>query len=137
MTSSVDVSFFHATRPGHVWSVWKGVVRHVGIETLAGTIISASPNIGGVAETSKHEFAGDQCPKHKGFPGNLSAWQVEARARSLIGQAYSVWKNNCEHFVNEAHGLNRVSPQLQAWATAGVVLLISFAVFSVAKKRVA
>lgn len=137
MTSNVDVSFFYTAQPGHVWSVWKGIVRHVGIETLAGTIISASPKFGGVAEISKHEFADNQSPKHKGFPGSLSAWQVDARARGLVGQAYSVWKNNCEHFVNEAHGLNRTSPQLQAWAATGVILLISFAVFSVAKKRVA
>jgi len=137
MDFKVTNLLYRFSNPGHVWSVRKGLFDHVGIETSVGTIISASPNTGGVAEISKTEFAGSQSPKHNGYPGNLPAWQVEARARTLIGKPYSVRTNNCEHLVTEVHGLKRTSPQLQFWVSVAVISLIGFAAFNIAKNKTA
>lgn len=129
MELNIDEMFFNVSRPGHIWAVRKGPFTHLGLETSNGTMISASPFTRGVAEISKEEFADGQTPLYFGYPGHLPYWEVELRAFKLIGKPYTFWKNNCEHLVTEAHGLQKHSPQFRYWAMAGIVCLVGFVAF--------
>jgi len=91
--------------------VW-GVIRHWGIVTSAGTVISNSGRHGGVIEQSFEDFSCGQVPERVGYLGSLSPWDVEQRARSMLGVRYSAVTRNCEHFAYWAHGEEPKSPQV-------------------------
>jgi len=87
-------------------------------------VISHSAHYGGVAEESWDQFAGDLPWMNEGYPSSLSPWQVLHRARSS-GKPYNVFAWNCEHFVNDCHGLRPTSPQMAATllcAAVGIVV---------------
>lgn len=97
-------------------------VEHVGL--LAGFLPDGEPRIlhasryyGLAVETSLAGFchAAVGLPRALGYPSTLPADLVLLRARRLLGQKYDWRRNNCEHFVCEAHDLPRRSPQWDAW----------------------
>lgn len=76
----------------------------------------------GVRLQSWTEFSGGHPVRIVGYPGELSSWQVLARAESAMHRPYSWLSWNCEHFVNHAHGLKVESAQVVGWATFAGVL---------------
>lgn len=91
--------------------VWR-IVRHWGVVTSSGTVISNSGRHGGVVEQTLDEFSCGQIPKRVGYLGSLGPWEVERRARSMLGMRYSALVQNCEHFAYWAHGEEPKSPQI-------------------------
>lgn len=88
-------------------------VTHVGIATGRGWVISNSRARGGVYEESLRDFSDGRPIRVLGHLGNLPASRVVERARSKIGERWSLFSNNCEHFVRWAHGVKVASPQLE------------------------
>lgn len=91
--------------------VW-GIVRHWGIVTSSGSVISNSGRHGGVIEQTLDEFSCGQALNKVGYLGSLAPWEVERRARSMLGIRYSALLHNCEHFAYWAHGEEPKSPQV-------------------------
>ena len=114
--------------PGQVLKRRKGMMLwHLGIYTDRGTVIDATPE-NGTSERSLDDFAEGKKVLDGGYPGNLPNWLVVENAKRMIGEAYSVGRNNCEHLVSHAHGLKKSSPQLQAFMAIGIFALLVFAV---------
>jgi len=118
--------------PGDVLSVWKGFYRHKGIYVGDGRVIAASRDHGCVVDQTLDEFTEGQNLKNEGFPGQRSRDKVVEAARVQIGRPYALFTDNCEHLVNEAHGLRKSSPQLQTAAVAGLALI---ALIALLRKR--
>ena len=92
------------------------------------TVISCSRRRRGVAEESVSEFANAAAVTAIGYPGKLSPFEVVWRAKSMLGMRWHLFKFNCEHFVNRAHGLESESPQLQAAvALSALIVVVGFA----------
>lgn len=90
--------------PGDIVSVrFGGVLRHYGIVTLSGRILSNSREGGGVIEQSLDEFAtGRPIKRHRNKSG-LHYLEIEARARQARRMSYSVTGTNCIDYVRRAH----------------------------------
>ena len=119
-------------RPGDVVAVNFGLYEHVGIlsdgrdwRTNQPLVFSATRRHGCVAEEPLAAFAQGRGVASRGFPGRLPRATVLARARALVGRRWHLFFDNCEHFVRQAHGLRRESPQLQA---AGALMVVSLAI---------
>lgn len=115
--------------PGTVVSVpWVLGVRHVGLVTerlVEGrpTVISNSKR-DGVVEETWHAFCDGHLPQVESLRGPRDGRDAIAWARTRIGRSYDLFDSNCEHFVRDALGLPRESPQLRAgMAMAGLVLI--------------
>lgn len=95
-------------------------VFHVGIVTDRSDqrglphVISASKRTGLVREETWSEFTQGAAVVRQNIGGRLPSHEVLRRARSQIGEEWSLLWANCEHFVRWAHGLPRESPQLKA-----------------------
>lgn len=113
-------------RPGSILAVdvkvdGFGVVTHVGIQGDGvgddglPTVIHASKLFGQIFETTMTNFASRAVGPIRchGYPSNLAPPQILARARSRIGERWSL-SQNCEHFTSSCHGFEPNSPQLQA-----------------------
>jgi len=118
--------------PGDVLSVWKEFYRHKGIYVGDGRVIAASREHGCVIDQTLEGFTEGQRLKNEGFPGQRSRESVVEAASSQIGRPYALFTDNCEHMVNEVHGLQKSSPQLQTAALAGLALV---AVIALLRKR--
>ena len=80
-----------------------GVFRHYGVVTARGTVISNSRASGGVVEQSLAAFKnGKQISRH-GASNSEHAFQVEARARRLLGRSYDLTGSNCIDFTRHTH----------------------------------
>lgn len=97
--------------PGDIVSVRVGAVRHEGIMTEHGRVISNSRRSGGVFEESMRIFAEGRTIKNHGQLRPLDPNHVLARARSQIGRGYHPYTFNCEHFVRFCYGKSPYSPQ--------------------------
>jgi len=97
--------------PGDIVSVRVGTVRHEGIMTEHGRVISNSRRLGGVFEESLRTFAMGRKIKNHGPLRAADPSQVLARARSQIGRGYHPYTYNCEHFVRFCYGKSPYSPQ--------------------------
>ncbi len=97
--------------PGDIVSVRVGAVRHEGIMTEHGRVISNSRKNGGVFEESVRSFAEGRQIKNHGQLRPADPARVLARARSQIGRAYHPYTHNCEHFVRFCYGTSPYSPQ--------------------------
>jgi hypothetical protein len=98
--------------------VLPGVI-HLGIATERldhegyQTVISGSARAGNVAEEPMSVFsAGRDVFEVKELRGNLPSFLVVDQARTLLGQPYKLFSNNCEHVVRKAQGLVTHSSQL-------------------------
>jgi len=100
-------------RVGEIIGVRKfGFVEHVGLVTESGTVVANSMRNSGVIEQSLAEFSDGEEVTRLGYPSDLPASIVVARARRRLGARWSLLNSNCEHFVRWAHGLKPTSPQL-------------------------
>jgi hypothetical protein len=78
----------------------------------------------GVVEQSWDEFQEGQDVKLEGYPGSFPYYEVLRRARSFIGRPYNLIQFNCDHFVNDAHGLPVASDQMKR--TLAIATLAGF-----------
>ena len=113
-------------REGDVVSVRvNGLVKHVGIMTEDGRVISNSRRRGGVYEESFRSFANGGKVTNHGPRRDMCSKRVLARARARQGMGYNPYNYNCEHFVHESYGEQRHSPQKKiALGLAAVAALI-------------
>jgi hypothetical protein len=100
-----------------VWIRAYLIYRHRGIvsdQWWAGKpkVISNSLHYG-VVEQPWDDFAQGQDVQVEGYPGRLPSGEVLNRARSRLGADYNLTAFNCDHLVNEAHGLLVESEQLK------------------------
>ncbi len=99
-----------------------GLIRHEGIMTHSGTIISNSRRRGGVYEESPHIFANRGKLINHGPLLDTDPDLVIARAYARIGHKYDPVHYNCEHFVRDCYGLPRSSPQKRAALGAAALI---------------
>jgi len=119
--------------PGTIVSVDVGLVTHLGIiSDRAGYIISNSLRSGQVTEEPVNVFTNGKTIKVHNYPSKKIPEDVIARAKSKIGQAYSLISWNCEHFVRWVHGLKVESKQLQIGVAVVTTIL---ALFYIVKQR--
>lgn len=99
-----DLEPYCHVSPGDIVSIrFAGMLRHYGVATTSGTVISNSRRHGGVTEQSLAGFAdGRSIRVHSdGDVGHPIA--VEARARRSLGASYRLAGSNCGDFVGYAH----------------------------------
>lgn len=80
-----------------------GVLRHYGVVTARGTVISNSRLNGGVVEQSLTTFSAGRDVRLHGRYSDLDGYHVELRARRYIGRDYDLFGSNCGHLVRHAH----------------------------------
>lgn len=82
--------------PGDVISIpFGGVLRHYGVVTHRGTVITNSRLRGGVVEITLDEFEDGRSARRHRNNGPLHALEVEARARRALGSSYRLTEYNC------------------------------------------
>jgi hypothetical protein len=107
--------------PGDVVSIrFGGVLRHYGVITARGTVISNSRLHGGVVEQSLDSFAAGRSIRQHGRYSDLDGYHVELRARRHLGKEYDLFGSNCGHFVRHAHR-RKPTPMQVAAATVRTV----------------
>jgi len=90
--------------PGDIISVrFGGVLRHYGVVTLSGHVLSNSRKHGGVTEQSFAEFAAGRPVKRHRNKSDLHYLEIEARARRAQRMSYSVTGTNCIDYVRRSH----------------------------------
>lgn len=99
--SMIDNNSF---RPGDRVSVrFGGVLRHYGIISWGGRVISNNGRYGGVVSQSLADFArGRPVTNHGPAPGH--EYLGPERAHRRLGHDYDLTGSNCVHFVRRAHG---------------------------------
>ena len=113
-----------------VWVPIYLIYRHRGIVSdrwLGGMpMVICNDSRFGVIEQTWDQFREGKQVQVEGYPGQLPYYEVLRRARSRIGSPYHVTEFNCDHLVNEAHGLPLESSQLKVTlsiaAAAGLLL---------------
>ena len=112
---------------GETIRVWHDYYWHFGISDGAGRVIHKSKAHGKVVYTSLFEFSrGGQvlkCPNIRSKDLLLAYKNAEKR----MGESYGLISRNCEHFVNEVHGLPSKSDQVDQAVCAGLIILIGMA----------
>lgn len=111
-----------------------GFVGHVGIVSQVDEVgrpthvISNSLKLGRVAEETINEFAAEAGTwKEDGYLGGRTPAQVLDAARALLGRPYSLFSDNCEHFVRRVHGVTPASPHVAAATVVGSLAVLGFA----------
>ncbi len=96
--------------PGDVVSVrFAGVLRHYGIVSASGTVISNSNHHGRVIEQSIDAFSNGKPIKTHRRPSDTHGFEVSARARRALGASYDLTGSNCIDLVQRSHG-RRATP---------------------------
>lgn len=115
---------------GQIVASWRVFYWHWGIVTDSWkngeqTVISCSGLRRMVVEEPMSIFCQGNSVEPRDFPSALTVREVLARARGKLGQPYDLLSWNCEHFVYDASGLVKQSPQLQQLAICafGLALL--------------
>ena len=80
-----------------------GIMRHYGVVTSRGTVISNSRAGGGVIEQSMTQFQNGQRLREHGASSREHAFQIEARARRKLGRSYDLTGSNCIDFTRHTH----------------------------------
>ena len=101
--------------PGDVISVrFGGVLRHYGVVTLSGRVLSNSRERGRVIEQSIEDFAlGRNIKRHRNKSG-LHYLEIEARARRAQRMSYKVAESNCIDYVRRSHRMRPTAWQYGA-----------------------
>ncbi|MEM7662864.1 MAG: hypothetical protein AAF292_11500 [Pseudomonadota bacterium] len=90
--------------PGDIVSIpFGGVLRHYGVVTHRGTVITNSRLRGGVVEVSLNEFEDGRRARRHRNKGQLHALEVEARARRALGSSYRLTEYNCIDLTQHSH----------------------------------
>ena len=98
------MSNYFGLEPGDVVSVrFAGLLRHYGVVTHSGRILSNSRDHDGVVEQSLDEFSGGRRIKRHRNTSGLHALEIEARARRAKRRRYTVTGSNCIDYVRHAH----------------------------------
>ena len=91
-------------QPGDVVSIrFAGVLRHYGVITSGGRVISNSRKHEGVTEQSLDDFADGRPVKVHASSGDAHHLEVESRARRALGASYRLAGSNCGDFVGHVH----------------------------------
>lgn len=106
---------------GDVVSVrFSGVLRHYGVVTSRGTVLSNSGAHGGVIEQSMADFAKGRRVVLREKGGGLEGVIAEQRARSRIAGGYDLTGSNCIDYVR--HSRRRSATPWQYARAAGMAL---------------
>lgn len=120
----------HSVAAGSVVSVPVWLFRHVGIVSdRRGAdgrpmVISNSRRRGGTFEECWAEFSGGVPVTVKEARSGAQGHATVRRARSMLGAAWRPVEFNCEHFVEEACGRTRRSPQLHGAVMISVLAVL-------------
>ena len=108
-------------RPGDIVSVrFGGVLRHYGVVTFGGRILSNNGEEGGVVSQTFGEFAkGREVTHHPNTSGD-SEYLAHHRALRRLGHDYDLTGSNCVHFVRHARGK---TPTLTQYARGALTTL--------------
>lgn len=100
-------------RPGDVVSVrFGGVLRHYGIVTYGGRVISNTRRHDGVVTQSLEAFAQGRPVKWHGPSDDGRDYLSVERAHRRLGHDYHLTGSNCVHFVRSAQGRKPTSTQV-------------------------
>ena len=95
----------HDFRPGDVVSVrFGGVLRHYGVVSWGGRVVSNNGRYGGVVTQSLAAFARGRVVTNHGPGESGGAFLAAERAGRRIGHDYDLTGSNCVHFIRHAHG---------------------------------
>ena len=101
---SKDPYAFRHFQPGDVVSIrFSGVLRHYGVVTSGGRVISNSRKHDGVTEQTLDDFADGRTVKVHGSRSDAHHLEVESRARRALGASYRLAGSNCGDFVGHVH----------------------------------
>lgn len=103
----------HQILPGATLRVWLGGYWHYGILVHGGHVIHNSKQHGHVVEEPLGLFSSGREVEFCREISSHDPFMACLRARRLLGLAYSLFTQNCEHFVRVAHDLEPESPQIQ------------------------
>ncbi|MEQ9314817.1 MAG: hypothetical protein RLN72_03135 [Henriciella sp.] len=100
-------------RPGDVVSVrFGGVLRHYGVVTHGGRVISNNGRYNGVVSQSLEEFARGRPIQNHGPGDGGSEYLSSARAHRRLGHDYDLTGSNCVHFVRSSRGRKPTTTQV-------------------------
>lgn len=124
-------------KPGTVVGVkFLGVFKHVGIVSdrhMAGepAILNSSQRTGFALEEPLSKFLDARELQILDTPSAITPLETVRNARKSLGEKWS-WFNNCEHYVYEALGQGKKSPQLR---TVGILLAAGISLYAISKIR--
>ncbi len=99
-------------RPGDIVSVpFAGVMRHYGVVTFGGRILSNNGAHGGVVSQSYAEFAKGRAVSHHPKREDDCEYLTHERAHRRLGHDYDLMGSNCVHFVRSATGRKPTATQ--------------------------
>ncbi|MEM9739574.1 MAG: hypothetical protein AAF829_06860 [Pseudomonadota bacterium] len=105
--------------PGDVISVpFSGVLRHYGVVTFAGRILSNNGYRGGVISQTVAEFSDGRPVRYHGQAGDTSPYLAHDRAHRHLGKDYTLTGANCIDYTRHARG-QRATP----WQVGRAVLM--------------
>jgi len=107
----------------------------IGTRGYTSARVAASRDHRCVVNQTLEAFSEGKRLKNEGFPGRRSRETVVQAAKDQVGDPYALFTDNCEHLVNEVHGLRKSSPQLQMAAFAGLALVALVALVALLRKR--
>jgi len=107
-------------KPGDIVSVrFGGVLRHYGLVTFGGRILSNNGERGGVISQSLSDFAqGRELKHHPRNKPEESEYLAHHRAHRRLGHDYDLTSSNCVHFVRSARGKSPTATQYARGALA-------------------
>lgn len=132
MSYKYDDAYRLEHSPGDTVSIgFAGVLRHYGVVTSRGTVISNSRKHGGVIEQSLNEFSKGQRILNHGRDSNHPDYVIEKRARRHLGRDYDLTGSNC---IDLVHRSNRRKPT--PWQVGkGAAITIGDMVFGRKRRR--
>ena len=90
-------------QPGDVISVrFAGVLRHYGVVTFGGRVMSTNGYRGGVISQSFAEFADGRTIRYHGNSENSCAYLAHDRAHRHLGKDYTLTGSNCIDYTRQA-----------------------------------
>ncbi|MEM1106052.1 MAG: hypothetical protein AAGH87_06655 [Pseudomonadota bacterium] len=90
---------------GDVVSVrFAGVLRHYGVVTFGGRILSNNGMRGGVISQSLEDFADGRPVRWHGAGGNASDYLSHDRAQRHLGRQYTLTGQNCIDYTRNVRG---------------------------------
>ena len=99
------MSFDSDYRPGDVVSVrFGGVLRHYGVVTHGGRVVSNTRRHDGIVSQTIAEFARGRPVKWHGQKGSSGEYLASSRADRLLGREYDLTGSNCIDFARHAQG---------------------------------
>ncbi len=88
--------------------------KHYGIYVGNSTVIHNSKKFFKVEEISLNEFSDNKEPKISSIKSLTPELSIQ-KAKQYLGVPYSLFSENCEHFVRVVSGLEKESTQLQKY----------------------